>query len=80
MDTFPDGLRSLRKSIGLSQWLAAELFDVSPRLVGFWEQGLRAPNVENLWLASYSKNKHVREFARAEVQKRLPGVRFGRRT
>ena len=78
MDTFPDGLRTLRKRIGLSQWLAAELFNVSPRLVGFWEQGLRVPGVEYLWYASYSKNKHVREFARAEVQKRLPGVRFGR--
>lgn len=48
MEQFPDTLRELRKSRGLTQVRLAELIEVSPRVYNRWETGSAAPRLDTL--------------------------------
>ncbi len=48
MEQFPETLRELRKSRGLTQARLAELHEVSPRVYNRWEIGSAAPRLDTL--------------------------------
>ena len=48
MEQFPETLRELRKSRGLTQVRLAELIEVSPRVYNRWEGGSAAPRLDTL--------------------------------
>lgn len=48
MEQFPDTLRELRKSRGLTQVRLSELLEVSPRVYNRWENGSAAPRLDTL--------------------------------
>jgi transcriptional regulator with XRE-family HTH domain len=48
MENFPQTLRELRKSRGLTQVRLCELLDVSPRVYNRWENGSAAPRLDTL--------------------------------
>ena len=48
MENFPETLRGLRESRGLTQVRLAELLEVSPRVYNRWETGAAAPRLDTL--------------------------------
>ena len=48
MEQFPETLRELRKSRGLTQVRLSELLEVSPRVYNRWENGSAAPRLDTL--------------------------------
>jgi len=48
MEQFPETLRALRKSRGLTQVRLSELLEVSPRVYNRWENGSAAPRLDTL--------------------------------
>jgi transcriptional regulator with XRE-family HTH domain len=48
MENFPETLRALRESRGLTQVRLAELIDVSPRVYNRWETSAAAPRLDTL--------------------------------
>lgn len=48
MENFPETLRALRESRGLTQVRLAELIDVSPRVYNRWETAAAAPRLDTL--------------------------------
>ena len=48
MSKFPERLMSEREASGLTRKKLAELLNVSPRAVAYWEQGLRECDFDTL--------------------------------